>query len=90
MKSTEEIYENSMLEDAPNEESERNAQQPRWGPKNKGAQILANFYSRGTSGIKIKNAKQRNRYSQSSKRKHNVTSLTRSLSLLSTALINYM
>lgn len=56
MKSTEEIYENSMLEDDPNEESERNAQQPRWGPKNKGAQILANFYSRGTRWIKIKNA----------------------------------
>lgn len=50
MKSTEEIYENSMLEDDPNvnsKDSSRNVQQPRWGPKNKGAQILANFYSKG-------------------------------------------
>lgn len=44
MKSTEEIYENSMLEDDPNRQ---NTQHQRWGPKNKGAQILANFYSRG-------------------------------------------
>lgn len=49
MKTNEEIYENSMLEDKPNNESN-----VRWGPKNKGAQILANFYSRGKIRILCK------------------------------------
>jgi hypothetical protein len=47
MKTNEEIYENSMLEDDPNVIVRQQDNQPRWGPKNKGAQILANFYSRG-------------------------------------------
>lgn len=49
MKTKEEIYENSMLEDDPTILTGN--EQHRWGPKNKGAQILANFYSRGTYKI---------------------------------------
>jgi plasmanylethanolamine desaturase len=55
MKTNEEIYENSMLEDDPNNDiNVRMDNQPRWGPKNKGAQILANFYSRGKIRILCK------------------------------------
>lgn len=52
VKTNQEIYENSMLEDDPNANTQlkvKNTQaKPRvWGPKHKGAQTLANFYSSG-------------------------------------------
>ncbi|KAL1124165.1 hypothetical protein AAG570_001935 [Ranatra chinensis] len=50
-KSEQEILENSMHEDDPNANSsvlrEEEAFTPRWGPSHKGAQELANLYSRG-------------------------------------------
>lgn len=53
IKTEQQIYENSMLEDDPNSNSivttpleERTV--PRWGPSHKGAQELANLYSKGT------------------------------------------
>lgn len=51
VKTNQEIYENSMLEDDPNANTQlkRESVDPRWGPKHKGAQILANFYSTGES-----------------------------------------
>lgn len=66
MKTNEEIYENSMLEDDPNVTVRHQDNQPRWGPQNKGAQILANFYSRGkvvyaNSATKKKKANRTNR-----------------------------
>jgi len=56
VKSEKEILENSMLEDDPNKNSavtqeEKNT--PRWGPYHKGAQELANLYSRGESYLYI-------------------------------------
>ncbi|RZF37521.1 hypothetical protein LSTR_LSTR008559 [Laodelphax striatellus] len=50
VKSDEEILQNSMLEDDPNANSSVTAEEtlrPRWGPNHKGAQELANLYSRG-------------------------------------------
>lgn len=49
MKTNQEIYENSMLEDDPNADSHLKKMnvELRWGPKHKGAQTLANFYSTG-------------------------------------------
>lgn len=50
VKTKQEIYENSMLEDDPNENTVRQrADEPRWGPKHKGAQTLAKYYSKGKS-----------------------------------------
>lgn len=50
VKTAQEIYENSMLEDDPNENSavtHEEKTKPRWGPHHKGAQELANLYSTG-------------------------------------------
>ncbi|KAL7298493.1 hypothetical protein TKK_0008273 [Trichogramma kaykai] len=57
VKTERQIYENSMLEDDPNansqcpavnsEEQQQQQQQPRWGPNHRGAQELAGLYSRG-------------------------------------------
>lgn len=50
VKTNQEIYENSMLEDDPGTDKKllkEEVEQPRWGPKHKGAQTLANFYSSG-------------------------------------------
>lgn len=49
VKTKQDIYENSMLEDDPNANTQLKAAsvEPRWGPKHKGAQTLANFYSSG-------------------------------------------
>jgi plasmanylethanolamine desaturase len=51
VKTNQEIYENSMLEDDPNANTQMNEknedEKPRWGPKHKGAQTLASFYSSG-------------------------------------------
>jgi hypothetical protein len=52
VKTDQEIIESSMAEDDPNciseeDDEEMNPENPRWGRKHKGAQILANFYSRG-------------------------------------------
>ncbi|CRL01521.1 CLUMA_CG014214, isoform A [Clunio marinus] len=47
VKTNQEIYENSMLEDDPNANTQLKKEEPRWGPKHKGAQTLANFYSSG-------------------------------------------
>lgn len=55
VKTKQEIYENSMLEDDPNANTQLKAASvdPRWGPKHKGAQTLANFYSSGESSSSI-------------------------------------
>lgn len=50
VKTEQEIFQNSMLEDDPNsncaiKDEERN--RPRWGPQHRGAQELANLYSAG-------------------------------------------
>lgn len=53
VKTNQEIYENSMLEDDPNANTQlrkKNIKAARWGPNHKGAQTLANFYSTGESG----------------------------------------
>lgn len=53
VKTNQEIYENSMLEDDPNANTQlkkKNIKATRWGPNHKGAQTLANFYSTGESG----------------------------------------
>ncbi|XP_046989996.1 plasmanylethanolamine desaturase isoform X1 [Schistocerca americana] len=50
VKTEQQIYENSMLEDDPNANSAVTNEEkiiPRWGPHHKGAQELANLYSRG-------------------------------------------
>uniref|UniRef100_A0A1B6L8T3 Lipid desaturase domain-containing protein n=1 Tax=Graphocephala atropunctata TaxID=36148 RepID=A0A1B6L8T3_9HEMI len=50
VKSEQEILHNSMLEDDPNANSSVSPEEtlsPRWGPTHKGAQELANLYSRG-------------------------------------------
>jgi ubiquitin-conjugating enzyme E2 variant len=50
VKTDQQIYENSMLEDDPNANSAVTHEEkikPRWGPHHKGAQELANLYSRG-------------------------------------------
>lgn len=49
VKTNQEIYENSMLEDDPDTDKilKIEVEKPRWGPKHKGAQTLANFYSSG-------------------------------------------
>jgi plasmanylethanolamine desaturase len=49
VKTNQEIYENSMLEDDPNANTQLKeaSVKPRWGPKHKGAQTLAKFYSSG-------------------------------------------
>lgn len=51
MKTNQEIYENSMLEDDPNANTKlkRENVEHRWGPHNKSAKKLANFYSSGES-----------------------------------------
>lgn len=54
VKTEQQIYENSMLEDDPNANSvistsEEDRTIPRWGPNHKGAQELANLYSTGRS-----------------------------------------
>lgn len=51
VKTNQEIYENSMLEDDPNANTQlkTESEDPRWGPKHKGAQTLAKFYSTGES-----------------------------------------
>lgn len=53
VKTEQQIYENSMLEDDPNANSvvvtsPEDRTKPRWGPNHKGAQELANLYSIGT------------------------------------------
>lgn len=56
VKTDQQIYENSMLEDDPNANSAVTHEEkikPRWGPYHKGAQELANLYSRGKIGIKF-------------------------------------
>ncbi|XP_063215962.1 plasmanylethanolamine desaturase 1 [Bacillus rossius redtenbacheri] len=50
VKTDQQIYENSMLEDDPNANSAVTHEErikPRWGPHHKGAQELANLYSQG-------------------------------------------
>lgn len=50
VKTEQEILHNSMLEDDPNANSSVSPEEtlsPRWGPTHKGAQELANLYSRG-------------------------------------------
>nr|CAD7200406.1 unnamed protein product [Timema douglasi] len=50
VKTDKQIYENSMLEDDPNANSAVTHEEkikPRWGPHHKGAQELANLYSKG-------------------------------------------
>lgn len=50
VKTDQQIYENSMLEDDPNANSAVTHEEkikPRWGPHHKGAQELANLYSKG-------------------------------------------
>ncbi|CAO1316711.1 unnamed protein product [Diamesa serratosioi] len=50
VKTNQEIYENSMLEDDPNSNTivqRKSEKELRWGPKHKGAQTLAKFYSSG-------------------------------------------
>lgn len=52
VKTNQEIYENSMLEDDPNANTQLKVKSTQakarvWGPKHKGAQTLANFYSSG-------------------------------------------
>lgn len=51
VKTEQEIFENSMLEDDPNANSTVTRvvvnKPPRWGPQHKGAQELANLYSTG-------------------------------------------
>lgn len=47
VKTNQEIAENSMLEDDPYANKMLIREEPRWGPKHKGAQILADFYSSG-------------------------------------------
>lgn len=50
VKTEQDILENSMLEDDPNANSAITSEQkyhPRWGPRHKGAQELANLYSTG-------------------------------------------
>lgn len=54
VKSDEEILHNSMLEDDPNANSSVIPEEtvtPRWGPHHKGAQELANLYSRGNLNV---------------------------------------
>lgn len=56
VKTDQQIYENSMLEDDPNANSAVTHEEkikPRWGPHHKGAQELANLYSRGKIGTKF-------------------------------------
>jgi ubiquitin-conjugating enzyme E2 variant len=56
VKTDQQIYENSMLEDDPNANSAVTHEEkikPRWGPHHKGAQELANLYSRGMIDIKF-------------------------------------
>jgi hypothetical protein len=56
VKTDQQIYENSMLEDDPNANSAVTHEEkikPRWGPHHKGAQELANLYSRGKTGIQF-------------------------------------
>lgn len=50
VKTDQQILQNSMLEDDPNANSSVSPEEtlsPRWGPTHKGAQELANLYSRG-------------------------------------------
>jgi hypothetical protein len=50
VKTDQQIFENSMLEDDPNENcavTHEEKIKPRWGPHHKGAQELANLYSTG-------------------------------------------
>lgn len=53
VKTEQQILENSMLEDDPNANcgvapaAEERSTRPRWGPQHKGAQELANLYSKG-------------------------------------------
>lgn len=50
VKTEQQIYENSMLEDDPNANSAVTQDEkvwPRWGPQHKGAQELANLYTTG-------------------------------------------
>ncbi|CAH1368847.1 hypothetical protein MTP99_010342 [Tenebrio molitor] len=50
VKTEQQIYENSMLEDDPNANcavTQEEKTRPRWGPQHKGAQELANLYSTG-------------------------------------------
>lgn len=50
VKTEQEILKNSMLEDDPNANcatTEDEKIRPRWGPQHKGAQELANLYSKG-------------------------------------------
>ena len=57
VKTDQQIYENSMLEDDPNANSAVTHEEkikPRWGPHHKGAQELANLYSRGKFNFKCR------------------------------------
>lgn len=57
VKTDQQIYENSMLEDDPNANSAVTHEEkikPRWGPHHKGAQELANLYSTGIFLKKLK------------------------------------
>jgi ubiquitin-conjugating enzyme E2 variant len=50
VKTEQQIFENSMLEDDPNDNcalSQEDHSKPRWGPQHKGARELANLYSTG-------------------------------------------
>ncbi|CAG2060067.1 unnamed protein product [Timema podura] len=54
VKTDKQIYEHSMLEDDPNANSAVTHEEkikPRWGPHHKGAQELANLYSRDSSWL---------------------------------------
>lgn len=55
VKTNQEIYENSMLEDDPDtdKKSKEAVELPRWGPQHKGAQTLANFYSSGELHVQL-------------------------------------
>jgi ubiquitin-conjugating enzyme E2 variant len=56
VKTDQQIYENSMLEDDPNANSAVTLEEtikPRWGPHLTGAQELANLYSRGKIGTQF-------------------------------------
>lgn len=51
VKTEQEILKNSMLEDDPNANcaiTDAEKEKPRWGPQHKGAQELANLYTKGT------------------------------------------
>jgi outer membrane biogenesis lipoprotein LolB len=57
VKTKQEIYENSMLED--DKDARQKPDDPRWGPKHKGAQTLSKYYSKG----RVRHAKKQTRLS---------------------------